>query len=114
MSVATFTNGGYLGGRARARDFNEQILSGQAATIREMLGVLHTLTPAGCCHSMSKVVAFVGGHARAIARRMGTGNGRAVFGLIQGLERESERRVPDVATFSRHAEDLLALLAAVA
>jgi hypothetical protein len=78
----------------------------QAATVREMLATLETLTPAGQQHTMSKIVAFVGRQSGDTFRE------DALADLSRSLQREAARALPDVATFCRGTEDVLALLAA--
>jgi hypothetical protein len=78
----------------------------QAATVREMLGTLETLTPAGQQHTMSKIVAFVGRRTGPAFRE------DALADLSRSLQHEAARARPDVATFCRRTEDALALLAA--
>ena len=89
-------------------------LGGYAETIREMLSRLETLTFAGQRHSMSKIVDFVGQHVRHAPQGVGSRNGRMLTELIAWLRDESERALPDVATFCRRSEALLTLLVAVA
>jgi hypothetical protein len=114
MSVAMVTEDlGYSRHGVQPRG-ESMALGGQAATIREMLSRLDTLTMAGQRHSMSKIVAFVGSHVRRTLRQVGTRNGRTLVELIERLQGESERSLPDIAIFSRRAEDLLVLLSAVA
>lgn len=83
----------------------------QAATIREMLSTLETLTSAGQRHTMSKIASFVGRHARDGRHDLTPRNGDALADLSGWLRREAERAAPDVASFSRRTEDVLALLA---
>lgn len=88
-------------------------LGGHVATIREMLTMLEALTAAGQPHSMSKIVDVVGAHVRHAVDRVGARNASALAELIAWLQHESERGLPDVASFCRRAEDLLTLLVAV-
>ena len=88
-------------------------LSRQIATIREMLSMLDTLTAAGQRHSMSKIVGFVDQHVGRTLDRIGARNGSTLTELSTWLRHESQRTLPDVATFRRRADDLLSLLVAV-
>ena len=103
------------GSRETPADVRERLpLGGQAATIREMLSRLDTFTAAGQRHSMSKIVEFVGQHVRCALHSVGARNGSMLGELTAWLQAESERALPDVATFTHRAEDLLALLLAAA
>lgn len=81
--------------------------------IREMLLMLDSLTIAGQRHLMEKVVHFVEGQLPRVAVTLTRRNQLAVSTLLQELRHQSDRLVPDVATFSRGAESLLALLMAL-
>jgi hypothetical protein len=81
-------------------------LGGQTQTIREMLARLETLTAAGQRHTMSKIVSFFGAHAH----RVDAHQERALAESIAWLRREAERPLPDVVSFCRRAEDLIASL----
>ena len=83
------------------------------SVIREMLVMLDSLTIAGQRHLMEKVVHFVEEQVPRLAASVSRRNHAAVATILEELHRESERLVPDVAAFSRGAESLLALLAAL-
>lgn len=83
------------------------------SVIREMLVMLDSLTIAGQRHLMEKVVHFVEEQVPRLAVSVSRRNHAAVSTILEGLRRESDRLVPDVAAFSRGAESLLALLAAL-
>jgi hypothetical protein len=87
--------------------------AGQVGTIREMLSMLDTFTMAGQRHSMGKIADFVGQHVRRSLQRIGGRNATTLGELSAGLQHESARTAPDVATFTRHVEDLLVLVLAV-
>ena len=83
------------------------------SVIREMLVMLDSLTIAGQRHLMEKVVHFVEEQVPRLAASVSRRNHAAVATILEELRRESDRLVPDVAAFSRGAESLLALLAAL-
>lgn len=83
------------------------------SVIREMLVMLDNLTIAGQRHLMEKVVHFVEEQVPRLTVAVSRRNHAAVATILEGLRRESDRLVPDVAAFSRGAESLLALLAAL-
>ncbi|HVT08377.1 MAG TPA: hypothetical protein VHO67_13040 [Polyangia bacterium] len=81
--------------------------------IREMLLMLDSLTIAGQRHLMEKVVKFVEEEVPRTAVGLSRRNQAAVDAIIDQLRRESDRLVPDVCAFTRGAESLLALVAAL-
>jgi hypothetical protein len=83
------------------------------SVIREMLVMLDNLTIAGQRHLMEKVVHFVEEQVPRLATSVSRRNHAAVATILEELHHESDRLVPDVAAFSRGAESLLALLAAL-
>jgi len=83
------------------------------SVIREMLVMLDSLTIAGQRHLMEKVVHFVEEQVPRLSASVSRRNHAAVGTILDGLRRESDRLVPDVAVFSQGAESLLALLAAL-
>ena len=83
------------------------------SVIREMLVMLDSLTIAGQRHLMEKVVRFVDDQVPRLSASVGRRNHSAVETILEALRHESDRLVPDVAVFSRGAESLLALLAAL-
>lgn len=89
------------------------LLARQLPVIQEMLGVLDTLTIAGQRHVMEKVVSFVDTKTRAAAARMSNRDRATLFELLTQLRKESQRLVPDPLRFTRHAENLVALLRAL-
>ena len=95
------------------RHAERALLARQLSVIREMLGMLDTLTIAGQRHVMEKVVSFVDTCARAPAVRPTPGHRETLFELVLQLRKESERLVPDSLRFAERAEDLIALLGAV-
>jgi hypothetical protein len=95
------------------RQGERALLEGQLSVIREMLGMLDTITIAGQRHLMEKVVTFVEPHARAAVIRPSARRRDMLFELVVQLRKESERLVPDSARFTAHAENLIALLGVV-
>ena len=86
----------------------------QLPTIREMVGVLDTLTITGQQHLMAKVVGFIREQGGDAVRNVGWRDQRIAIELLDGLAVESSRAVPDVHEFAHRAESLVALLAATA
>lgn len=82
--------------------------------IREMLVTLETLTTAGQHHDMCKVVAFMNDEIRRVAPRLSRRNQVTLADLVAQLERQTQRRLPDLQAFARGTESLIALLGAVA
>ena len=90
------------------------IHSRQLPVAREMIASLDTLTPAGRRHMMGKIVALLDA---IVIQDVCAGSGRnrhALADLVERLSWESERVWPDVPGFSRRAETLVDLLAAIA
>jgi hypothetical protein len=98
---------------ANQKDDGRLLIAAELAVIREMLGTLESLTIAGQRHAMDKVVGFVGERAQGAATRVSPRNRTTLLDLLAELQKESQRMVPDSASFARHAENLIALLAAV-
>jgi hypothetical protein len=99
--------------RHPGRPIAHELLAQQLSIIREMLATLDTLTIAGQRHVMEKVVGFVDTKTRALAARMSSRNRVTLLDLLMQLRKESQRLVPDPVPFTRHAENLITLLAAV-
>ena len=98
----------------RAESDDEQaVLSRQLSVIPEMLATLDTLTTAGQHHTIGKVVMFIQDQVRHAIPRLGRRNRATLAELMERLERESERQLPDLASVSRHATSLMTLIAAV-
>lgn len=86
------------------------VLARPLSVVREMLGMLDTLTIAGQRHLMEKVVGFVELFARAAVTHPNARRREALFDLVSELRKESERLVPDALRFTERAENLIALL----
>jgi hypothetical protein len=83
-------------------------------TVREMLSMLETLTIAGQHHVMEKVIGFSEVRIAREVRRLGGASRRGLWEQLDCLRREANHIVPDVSTFARRAESLLALLSMLA
>ena len=85
----------------------------QVAVIPGMLSSLDSLSTAGQCYIMAKVVAFIQQQAGRVARGLNLQNQRVFAELVAQLQRESDRVMPDARAFARRAESLLALLSTI-
>lgn len=94
--------------------FEGSPFSRQLTVIPGMLSTLDTLSAAGQHHVMGKVVSFLKDQVGRAGRGLSIRNQRSFEELLGHLTRESERLSPDIRTFSRHAEALMSLLAAIA
>ena len=95
--------------RGRRRD-ELASFSRQLGVIPEMLSSLDTVTTAGQGHFMSKIVSFIQGQAGRAGSGLSVGNRRMFAELLGHQTRESERRLPDVRTFSDRTHGLVSLL----
>jgi len=86
---------------------------GQLAVAREMIASLHTLTPAGQLHMMGKILALLRKYAAPSRGAGGDRNQHTLTDLVERLSADSGRLWPDASRFSRCAESLVGLLAAV-
>ncbi|HLK92073.1 MAG TPA: hypothetical protein VKZ18_19430 [Polyangia bacterium] len=89
------------------------VLSPLFSVIREMLGTLETLTTAGQQHDMCKVVAFMTDEIRRVSPRLSRRNQLTLADLVAQLERQTQRRLPDLQAFALGTENLISLLGAV-
>jgi hypothetical protein len=83
-------------------------------TVREMLSMLETLTIAGQHHVMEKVIGFAEVRIAREVRRGGAASRRGLWEQLDCLRREAGHIVPDVSSFARRGESLMALLAMLA
>lgn|SRR5665213_841596 len=88
-------------------------LSWQVAVIGDMLATLETLTTAGQHHLMGKVVAVVRDQVLRAATLVSRPDRATLARLVEDLERESDRRSPDLSVFTPRAERLIKILAVV-
>jgi hypothetical protein len=86
----------------------------QLRVIREMIEDMQPQTIAGQRHTMEKVVAFLRAHVRPGALSVTLWNGRQLSQMVDQLQREAERQVPDVRLFADRAEALVVLLSVAA
>jgi hypothetical protein len=84
------------------------------SVIREMLTTLETLTTAGQQHDMCKVVGFMTDEIRRVSPRLSRRNQLTLAELVAQLERQTQRRLPDLQAFALGTENLIALLGHVA
>jgi hypothetical protein len=82
----------------------------QLGVIQEMVDDLDSQIAAGQRHTMEKVAAFLRSHTGQGAFATGPRNGRELSQMIDQLEREARRQVPDVRLFGDRAKVLVALL----
>jgi hypothetical protein len=83
----------------------------QLGIIREMLEAIETTTVAGQRYVMSKVVAFLHDQVGRCLTLPGSRR-RVVAKLLEELEGQAERMVPDVRAFNGGAEIVMGVLAA--
>ncbi len=99
------------------RDHHQAVLSRQLSVIPEMLVTLETLTIAGRHHLIGKLVTFLVTFIEELVRcadpRVVGTDEATLSGVMKRLKQESERLVPDVASVSRDARTLMALITAV-
>jgi uncharacterized protein YigA (DUF484 family) len=86
----------------------------QLRVIQEMVDDLDSQIAAGQRHTMEKVAAFLRSHTGQSAFATAPRNGRELSQMIDQLEREARRQVPDVRLFGDRAKVLVALLSVTA
>ena len=86
----------------------------QLRVIHEMVDDLDSQIAAGQRHTMEKVAAFLRSHTGQTAFAASTRNARELSQMIDQLEREARRQVPDVRLFGDRAKVLVALLSVTA
>jgi hypothetical protein len=89
-------------------------LSWQLSVIREMLRTFDTLTTAGQRYNMTKIVAFSRDQVARACDRVSRRHQSAFVHLLEKLDRESARPLPDTFRFGERAERLVGLLASTA
>ena len=80
------------------------------SVIGDMLATLGTLTTAGQHLVMSKVVAVVREQVRRASPLVSRSDREILAGLVEDLERESDRLSPNPSAFTPHAERLSKVL----
>ena len=86
----------------------------QLRVIQEMVDDLDSQIAAGQRHTMEKVAAFLRSHIGQGAFSATPRNGRELSQMIDQLEREARRQVPDIRLFGDRAKVLVALLSVTA
>ncbi len=86
----------------------------QLRVIQEMVDDLDSQIAAGQRHTMEKVAAFLRSHTGQSAFATASRNGRELSQMIDQLEREARRQVPDVRLFGDRAKVLVSLLSVTA
>jgi hypothetical protein len=82
----------------------------QLRVIQEMLDDMESQIAAGQRHTMEKVAAFLRAHIGQGALPVNPRNGRELSSMVDQLEREARRQVPDIQLFGDRAKVLVALL----
>ncbi len=111
-SVSAFVpNSEYLAAASSARyGDGKSLFHRQLRVIQEMVDDLDSQIAAGQRHTMEKVAAFLRSHTGQAAFAAAARNGRELSQMIDQLEREARRQVPDVRLFGDRAKVLVALL----
>jgi hypothetical protein len=89
-------------------------LSRQLSVIREMVRTFDTLTTAGQRYTMSKIVGFGRDQVARACDRVSWRHQSAFADLLEKLDRESARPLPDIFRFGERVERLVGLLASTA
>lgn len=82
----------------------------QLRVIQEMVDDLESQIAAGQRHTMEKVAAFLRSHVGQGSLSVNPRNGRELSSMVDQLEREARRQVPDIQLFGDRAKVLVALL----
>ncbi len=111
-SVSAFVpNSEYLGPSSSVRfGDGKSLFHRQLSVIQEMVDDLDSQIAAGQRHTMEKVAAFLRSHTGQTAFAATTRNARELSQMIDQLEREARRQVPDIRLFGDRAKVLVALL----
>ncbi|HEX3902141.1 MAG TPA: hypothetical protein VH853_04770 [Polyangia bacterium] len=104
----------YVGPARERRAEGRSLFQRQLRVIREMLEDMQPQTVAGQRHTMEKVVAFLRSHVGPDAIFVTLRNGLELSLLVDQLEQETRRQIPDLRLFSDRAEALVLLLSATA
>jgi uncharacterized protein YigA (DUF484 family) len=109
-------NSEYLGPPSSARhvESSKSLFQRQLRVIHEMIDDLDSQIAAGQRHTMEKVAAFLRSHTGQTAFAATPRNGRELSQMVDQLEREARRQVPDVRLFGDRAKVLVALLSVTA
>jgi hypothetical protein len=84
----------------------------QLRVIQEMVDDMESQIAAGQRHTMEKVAAFLRSHVGqgSLSVNVNPRNGRELSSMVDQLEREARRQVPDIQLFGDRAKVLVALL----
>ena len=88
-------------------------LSWQVSVLGDMVATLDTLTTAGQHHVIGKVVAVVRDQVQRAAPLVTRREREILTGLVEEMERQSDRVSPDLSVFTPRAERLFGLLSLV-
>jgi hypothetical protein len=115
-SVSAFVpNSEYLAAASSARyGDGKSLFHRQLRVIQEMVDDLDSQIAAGQRHTMEKVAAFLRSHTGQGAFSASPRNGRELSQMVDQLEREARRQVPDIRLFGDRAKVLVALLSVTA
>lgn len=111
-SVSAFVpSSEYLGAVSSVRQGEgKSLFHRQLRVIQEMIDDLDSQIAAGQRHTMEKVAAFLRSHIGLGAFSVNPRNGRELSQMVDQLEREARRQVPDIRLFGDRAKVLVALL----
>jgi uncharacterized protein YigA (DUF484 family) len=105
----------HLGTTSSARHVeSKSLFQRQLRVIHEMIDDLDSQIAAGQRHTMEKVAAFLRSHTGQGAFSATARNTRELSQMVDQLEREARRQVPDVRLFGDRAKVLVALLSVTA
>jgi uncharacterized protein YigA (DUF484 family) len=108
-------NSEYLGPASTVRHSEgKSLFHRQLSVIQEMVDDLDSQIAAGQRHTMEKVAAFLRSHTGQGPFSATPRNARELSQMIDQLEREARRQVPDVRLFGDRAKVLVALLSVTA
>ena len=93
---------------------DRSLLRRQLRIVQEMIDEMEPRTVAGQKYTMEKVLAFLRPQIGRGALSLTTRNQWELSRLVDQLEREVQRPIPDAHLFGDHAEALVALLLATA
>ena len=104
-------NSEYVGAPSTVRlGESKSLFHRQLNVIQEMIDDLDSQIAAGQRHTMEKVAAFLRSHIGQGAFTANPRNGRELSQMVDQLEREARRQVPDIRLFGDRAKVLVALL----
>jgi len=93
---------------------SKSLFQRQLRVIQEMIDDLDSQIAAGQRHTMEKVAGFLRAHTGQGAFSASPRNSRELLQMVDQLEREARRQVPDVRLFGDRAKVLVALLSVTA